>query len=162
MSNEIKVNLKNLSDAEREQLMKLIEKANTPASKVWKPVEGETTYVIWANGCIHETRQLNMSLDALYYQGNVFATREEAKFESHRRKILKRWEDMSAESGEAENKWNDKNKHWYCYCEGSTIKTHWVLCHRSENTYYATRESLENAIAEIGEENVKKYILGVK
>lgn len=37
MENNITVNMENLSEKEREQLMKLIQKSNGSKGKVWKP-----------------------------------------------------------------------------------------------------------------------------
>lgn len=160
---EIKVNLENLSDAEQEQFMKLIEKANASASKVWKPKLWDVYYAIDPGGEITQiTYDTDYDEDVLS-MGNGFRTKAEAEFEVERRKILKRWRDLSIASGEAENKWNGKNNHWYCYCNTyyKTIGFDYLGSCNGENTYFASRESLENAIAEIGEENVKKYILRV-
>lgn len=44
--NNISVNLNNLSDEERQTLISLIEKANKPKSKVWKPEKNETFFFI--------------------------------------------------------------------------------------------------------------------
>ena len=47
MKSTITVNLNNLTDKEREQLLKLVSKSHTEKkSKVWKPNEGDTYYLI--------------------------------------------------------------------------------------------------------------------
>lgn len=162
--NEIKVNLENLSEDERELLMSLIEKANNSKSKVWKPVNDETYYYIDEVG-IGETKWSDSFYQDtfLYEIGNLFRTEDEAEEEIQRRKICKQWENLSIESGEADNPWNGENQHWVCYYSSyyDKVKTDCITSAKEANIYFTTHESLLNAIEAIGEENVRKYILRV-
>ena len=46
---EIKLNMENLTKEEREQLLKLVEKANRKESKVWKPKYNDKYYEQYAS-----------------------------------------------------------------------------------------------------------------
>lgn len=161
---EIKLNLENLTDAERKKLMWLVEKANKPKSEVWKPEYGKQYWYIGWAGYVQSGAWLNNSDQKdTYAIGNCFRTREEAEEEVTRRKMLKRWKDFSILSGEDDNPWDGTSKH-YCAClnEEDNVRVAYVMCVHDANTFFATRKACEEAVEELGEENVKKYILGVK
>lgn len=161
----IKLDMENLSNEEREQLIALIEKANKPKSKVWKPEIGEHYYIVCSDGTITITPYTDSSYQKdVYNFGNMFPSLEEAKEESECRKILTKWKRLSIESGENENEWNGVNTHWFCYYHYSNGKIYtdaYTTC-KYASTYFSTEKSLLDAIAEIGEDNVKKYILDIK
>ena len=70
---EIKVNLENLTDAEREQLLSIIEKANKPKNKVWKPKYGEYYWYINEFGYIYRTHNTNSNFDEWHIaSGNYY------------------------------------------------------------------------------------------
>ena len=163
---EIKLNLENLTDAEREQLMDLVEKANKSKSKVWKPERGDKYWCIGWAGAVLSDKWLNKIDDKEAYAiGNCFRTEEEIKEEITRRKMLKRWKDLSIESGEDDNPWDGNSLHWYAYLDyfhGECLACFGSKYDRYDITYFPTRKACEEAIKELGKENVKKYILGVK
>ena len=105
MNETITVNMENLTDTEREQLMNLVKKASNEEkkSKVWKPKIGESYYDLGAT-CL--TWRDDSSDNYLYSIGEVFKTAEEADEEEKRRKILNQWKRLSVEAGEEENEWN--------------------------------------------------------
>ena len=164
MENTISIRMENLSDTEREQLMKLVEKANNNLkSGIWKPQEGESVYICFGNGTIYQDLYSCNYRDYLEY-GLLFQTREEAEFEVRRRKILKHWKDLSIESGEEENPWDGENQHWVAtydyYSRDVVCDAHMVF--RTSDIYFSSKMKIISAIEEIGEENVKKYILNIK
>lgn len=55
MENNISVNLENLSEKEREQLMKLIKKSNKPKSKILKPEYNEIYFFISEYGDVRNS-----------------------------------------------------------------------------------------------------------
>lgn len=158
----ISVNLENLSEQERESLMKLIEKANKPKSKVWKPKTGERYWSISMEGAILSYVWDNNYFDnKLYDVDNVFRE-EEAREEVIRRKMLKRWKDLSIESGEDGNPWDGNSFHWYAYLDEDNVRISCLDSTHDANIFFQTREACEAAIGELGKDNVKKYILGIK
>ena len=163
----ISLNLENLNDDERKLLMSLVEKGNKPTNKVWKPATGQMTYVITADNNVDDLRyndSHNYDHEA-YEIGNIFPTKEAAKEEAKRREILKRWKDLSIESGEEEKLWDNKHMHYavyYSYGRKQVDITYHSHYRFESTTYFATEASLNAAIKEIGAENVKKYILNIK
>lgn len=162
--NEIKLNLENLSDAEREQLMALVGKANKQKSKVWKPEYGDVYHLIGL-GCSGDIGKLTWYNDEsdieAYELGNVFRTEEEAKEEITRRKILTKWKRLSIESGENENPWDREHGHYTVYFSKDRVLIQCIVANKMSTTYFASKRSIIHAISEIGENNVKKYILEV-
>ena len=166
----INVNLENLNEEERKLLMSLVEKGNaprpTPKSKVWKPKDGEKIYLMRPNGtiCSAVYHCIETCGDRIYDLGNLFPTEEAVKEEAKRRQILKRWKDLSIESGETENHWDCKSQHWFISCRVSSKQiTYYSTAYEYyEGVFFASKESAEAAVKEIGEDNVKKYILNIK
>lgn len=164
MSN-LTIDLQNLSSSDKKILMEIIERSNAPEREAWKPKTGDVYYLLSTDGGIAKNTVYSLYDERAYAMGNAFPTREEAEFERERRKFLKKWKDLSNESGEAKNEWDGKNRHWFCHyyvTENKIINDDCICCYKDECTYFATKESLERAIIALGEENVKRYILGVK
>lgn len=161
---KIKVNLKNLTDDERLQLMYLIEKANNPKSKVWKPENGDDCFFLAGDGSVNKCSYGEYNFNKEYYKhGNVFKSEEDAKEEAKRRMVLTQWQRLSVESGEDEHPWNGKEYHFYCYYkyDSKEISYYWDIGEKRESVYFATSDSIINAVKEIGEDVVKKYVLCV-
>jgi hypothetical protein len=163
----ISIDLENLNDNERKLLMSLVEKGGKPKRKVWKPATGQMVYIITAENkvnvfCYNDRN----SYDRMAYEiGNLFPTKEAAEEAAKRRKILKRWKDMSIESGEEENPWDCERLHYEAYYSYSIKHVDIAYCRYykyESTTYFATENSIRDAIKEIGEENIKKYIFNVK
>lgn len=166
----ISINLENLNEEDRKLLMSLIEKGNTPKPtpkcNAWKPEDAETVYAILSNEeiFISTYNHLDSYLCKVYELGNLFSTQEAAKEDIKRRKILKRWKDLSVESGETENPWDCKSQHWFISCRVSSKQiTYYSTAYEYyEGVFFSSKESAEAAVNEIGEDNVKKYILNIK
>lgn len=159
----LNVNVENLTTEERETLMKLVEKSNKK-SKVWKPEYKETYWSIDSHQVFNSGWD-DCEVDNKRYEcGTCFKTEKEAEEELTRRKMLTKWKRLSVEAGEEENEWNGANIHRYPFFN---VVTRDIACnsntsHRHGDIYFPTEESLLAAIKELGEENVKKYILGVR
>ena len=162
----LNVNLENLTTEEREMLMKLVEKSQEKKSKVWKPTLGERFYVISTCGTLDcRTWQDDVPCTNLFEIGNVFPTLDAAEEEVTRRKMIAKWKRLSIESGEDENQWDNTNKHWsvcYNYRNNELDSGTNLHSYKYEETYFPTEDSLLVAIKELGEDNVKRYILGVR
>ena len=80
--NQITVNMENLSNEEREQLLKLVEKSNEQQPKKrWRAEDEEDYYFIDYCNKINTWKELNYKTDEdLYEIGNYFKTEEEAEF----------------------------------------------------------------------------------
>lgn len=162
---EIKLNMENLSKEEREQLLKLVEKANKKGSKIWKPEPGEAYYVIDDCGAIYKSvvgRAHDESIDEGRYSiGNCFNTQEEAEFALEKQKVIVELERFAKEN----------NKHSE-YCVSSLLvynrPKHKVECLQLVDRYYPTSLIFSDsqvgmdAIQTIGEDRLIKYYFGVK
>lgn len=161
----LNVNLENLTAEEREILTKLVEKSNEKQSKVWKPKDFDIYYRISDFGEVTQKNWYDIDDDKGAYEiNNVFHTYEEAEEELTRRKMLAKWKRLSIEAGEGENKWNGENDHWmigYSHSLSEVQTLRLIDCKYSE-VCFPTKKSLLAAIEEIGEDNVKRYILGVR
>lgn len=164
----LNVNLENLTNEEREALMKLVEKSQEKKSRVWKPSDCEL-YWSMDSSLVFNSRWYDCEIDKERYEcGNCFRTREEAEEELTRRQMLTKWKRLSIEAGEDENKWKHREngwpKHWYVFFDEfeKVINCGANDGYHSESTYFPSKQSLLAAISELGEENVKKYILGIK
>lgn len=161
----LNVNLENLTDTERKALMILVKKANGEKSKIWKPKYGDWVWYV-DTGEAKSTQWIECSnwREYLYSIGALFQTKEEAEFHSMQEIMLAKWKRMSIEAGEDENQWDSTHRHWHVVYDYYNHKLilNWVSSLRTSDVCFPTKESLESAISELGEKNVKKYILGIK
>lgn len=164
--NEIKVNFENLSQVERETLMKLVEKGSKPKSRVPHPTQQNKGYVVnvWSSSVTRGDVYMDEYLQRVDELGLWFPTREEAEEEITRLKMLTKWKHLSIEAGEADNPWDGKRWHWTVAWDSVDRSFYYQRygCTVYATTFFPTVKSLKAAIAELGEDNVKKYILGVK
>lgn len=133
-------------------------------NKKWKPQYGEKYYTISTRGTIDFDNFVaeNNTDAARLLLGNVFETEEEAKHMLEKIKIINQLQELS-------------NVSFYHNCEGkkyliiynSKLKeidytTHTCIRELPFNVYFATQKDCENAVKEIGEDNLKKYYFDVE
>lgn len=166
-NNNITVNMENLSQEERTTLLSLIEKANKPKNKVWKPEENEAYYYSYSDGHIEKATCDNGNMDKNRYAiGNCFKTKEEAEFALERQKVITELKRFAMEHNEKEIDWSNRcqNKH-FLYFNHDKNRTCISACTYSQYAqciYYTSIEIARAAIQEIGEERIKKYYFEVK
>lgn len=156
----ITVNLENLNTEEREMLLALIEKANKPQSKLWKPKTNETYYSIHCDGDIHEfTNWDKDSTDKTFAIGNCFRTREEAEFAVERLKVIQELREF-AES----NPMSPYDSKWCLYY--NTEKDIVSFCYNYHtlysDIYFTSKKNALKAIETVGADRIKKYYFGIK
>lgn len=165
MDNNITVNMENLSQEERSTLLSLIEKANKPKNKVWKPEKDETYYYLYSYGKIEEDTWDNANEDRIRYAiGNCFKTKEEAEFVLEKLKVITELKRYALEHNEGEINWNPGKRNFYIYYSYSINRTDidFTTCMRESTVYFTSREIAQAAIKEIGEERLRKYYFEVK
>ena len=131
-------------------------------NKKWKPENGDRYYFIdCMNSCDYYTYTNDEIDKAFLIIGNCFKSEEEAKHMVEKLKIINRLRELSNI-----NFGNDTSQ--LKYSIGYEIDTKKVYPNISRYTriipfevYFATKEDCENAINEIGEENLKKYYFDV-
>lgn len=169
MDNTITLNIENLSDDEREQFIKLVEKANKKENnKVWKPKNGEEYYYIYSDGTMDCLDWDNDSEDKnRYLLGNCFKTKEEVESAIEKLKVIAELKRFAEENNEREIDWNDWTQYKfsiYCsYLHDNDIQCKESHAHKYGNTVYFTSEKIAKAaIEKIGEDRLKKYYFEVK
>lgn len=168
----ITINIENLSQEERNTLLSLIERANKPKNKVWKPEECEKYYCGYSDGSVNHDifHHCNVTGDYVhenrYAMGNCFKTREEAEFAIEKLKVIAELKRFALEHNDKETGWNNRcqNK-YFLYFNHDKNRTCISACtyyQYAQCIYYTSIEIARAAIQEIGEERIKKYYFEVK
>ena len=163
---EIKLNIENLTESERKQLMELVEKGSKTESKAWKPKYGEMFWRVGGVDGPYSLRWANYDGDELLYSiGNCFKTKEEAEFAIERLKIraeLQRYADEHNEPIDWDN--NRQNKYGITYShEYKELKVWFTLGIKDAfQIYFTSEEIAKAAIKAVGEERIKKYLFEVE
>jgi len=166
---EIKLNIENLTKEERDQLLKLVEKANKKGS-VWKPQEREEYYFLDDRGFVHDWHWFTCIDSALRYNiGNCFKTKEEAEFALERHKVI-----VELERFAKENNNPDLPADVYLRCykiskhneDGTFENVIGIYANKVYGTFGTVAFSditiAENAVKTIGEDRLIKYYFGIK
>lgn len=166
MKNNITVNMENLSEEEREQLIKLIHKSNGFKSKMWKPKCGELFFYISGRGDIFSSIWINSYICSEYYSiGNCFKTKEEAEFALEKVRVETELRRFAEENNECEIDWTDEDQEKWCmhysYGDGDVYFTD-AYCHKRNDIYFSSKRIGSQAVNSIGEERLKKYYFGVE
>lgn len=157
------VNMENLSTEEREQLMKLIEKANNVEDKVWKPKKYDEYYIITGYGEIHSDTWHDSNHNELVYSiGNCFRTKEEAEFAVERLKVIAEMKRIAAKDDDVE--WDGYLCHYFVFYDErtSTLNIGTNSWCKYTFIYFASEERVQEAIDTIGEDRIKKYLFGIE
>ena len=162
----INVNLSNLSEEEKEQLIKLVKKANQKSKKRWRGEEDDHYYFISDCGEIQCDYEEKFDGDSYHYQsGNYFKTEEEAEFELNRRLVYQELKDYALEHNEGEIDWkNSKQEKWVISYDNQikcfTYLVRYVLSDIGQ-IYFSSRKIAQEAVKTIGKDRIKKYLFGV-
>lgn len=166
MENNITVNMENLSEEERKQLMKIIKKSNGCKRNLWKPNYGRKYFYINNCGRIMNSEWYDDRIDSEFYKiGNCFKTKEEAEFELERIKVKTELRRFSEENNEYEIDWKDKKQEkWVIFynCKEEIINPMYVYDFCICNICFTSEEIARQAIKSIGEERLKKYYFGIE
>lgn len=163
---EIKVNLDNLTNEERDTLLKLVEKGNKQVKR-WRGKKNDIYYSITGNGCSIDTVESETAYDDNYYRfGNYFKTIDEAIFAREKQYVYQKLKDYALEHNtrviDLDNYTKSK---WYMTYDVrcKIMRYHWTTSMYYMNQIYFTSEKIaRDAVEEIGEDNIKKYLFGVK
>lgn len=160
MENNITVNMENLSEEERNQLIKLIQKSNGSKGKVWKPESNETYFYISGCGVISSRIWINNNdTNNKYYGiGNCFKTKEEAEFALEKRRVEVELQRFAEENNECDT----GVRYFISYNLDSEITVDQIYGVRLKGIYFSSKEVAENAIWAIGKGRLKKYYLGIE
>ena len=159
----ITLNMENLSENEREQLMKLVKKANEQKnSNVWKPEINETYWYV-SDRKIDYYDYVNDPTDRfLYAIGNCFKSKEEAEFAFKRAKVIAELKRFAEENnGELDFKSATKRKYHIQYSTHvDAIFIDYIYNDVQNEIYFSSEQIARDAIKSIGEDRLKKYYFG--
>lgn len=166
MENNITVNMENLSEEEREQLMKIIKKSNGSKRNIWKPEYDEWYFYVSGYGIVGSNVWINDYIDNGYYEiGNCFKTEEEAKFALEKLKVETELRRFVEENNEYETDWEDDDQEKWCmhysYGDGDVYFTN-AYWHKRDDIYFSSKKIGAQAVNSIGKERLKKYYFEVE
>lgn len=162
---EIKVNLDNLTNEERETLLKLVEKGNKRVKR-WRSGKNGTYYSVSDCGGLTKDFDHMSDYDNQCYQfGNYFETIDEANFAREKQYVYQKLKDYALEHNTRVINLDDYTQpKWYMrYDIGCKfMRYQWTTSMYYMNQIYFTSEKIaRDAVEEIGEDNIKKYLFGV-
>ena len=145
-----------MDDGDEYDIDKLLNPSHEPKT-VWELENGDKywyldsfgsySYSDWSD-CVSRINQRN--------QGNVFLTKEEAEFEAKRREVV-------AKVRKYTRPFKNNCENWYPYwnCNSYLIGCCLDKEFKSAMDYFESNAQIESAINEVGEDDFKKYYLGV-
>lgn len=156
--------IKELEKQLAELKMAKVEEPQQP--KRWKPKNGQIYWLIDRYGDVSDTTWNADSYDTWQHlSGNCFETKKEAEEYKKQIEYTARYKNYIEEHSEPID-WCDTNQpKWYVRCSLLT-KSFYITYNEVEKhqgtIYASSKEIIKDAIKEIGEDNFKKYVLGVK
>lgn len=163
MENNITVNMENLSEEERGQLIRLIQKSNGSKGRAWKPDYRRKYFYVNECGGIMNSKWYDDSIDADRYEiGNCFQTKEAADFALEKLKVEAELRRFAEENNEREIDWTDEGQEkWFIYFYHDKIWLYQTYSAMRNDIYFLSKEIAKQAVDNIGEERLKKYYFRV-
>jgi len=154
--------IKELQD-ELEELKAAKIEAEQP--KRWKPQCGESYWLVDEFGTkVHYTFRNDRDDKWLYLTGNCFKTAKEAEEYKKQIEYTALYNYYIEEHSEPLD-WKSGQRKWYAELktDEESIEVNGVYTYKQQGVIYASSEEIIwDAIKKIGEDNFKKYVLGVK
>lgn len=157
---EIKKEIKQ-KQKQLEELRKIVSNLEEQLNKMsrWKPTINEPFYFCSSAGNIY--REVYYNHNDLIKIGNYFKTEKEARFEVERLKVIAElkeftfkpdWKDMTQDKYAIVYNQFQNQVEWRCNNN----------CIQRNDMHFETREDIEEAIQQVGEDRIKKYLFGVE
>lgn len=167
MNEQITIHLDNLTEEEREQFKKLLEKGNKE-SRVWKPKKIDQYYYIndFTDVCTDTWQEAGADYKR-FKIGNVYKTREEVCFALERAKVKAELKRYALEHNETlREKWDREGtyQHYSIVFDNEKKKiatTNAYFLQEESTTYFTSREIAYNAIKSVGKDRILKYLFDV-
>lgn len=150
--NDVEETLNNLK-AKVEELKKS-KNGFEPTPKDWEPKLGEKYYFVNIGLKSCETTFDDMSVDDVIIKYNrIFKTKEECQLYCDIKRAFR--------EASREFKYNSNNYYiWYDYLN-KNMKYGCLFSNQHKDIYFDSKETVQNLINKFGEENIKRYYLGV-
>ena len=138
------------------EIAKLLNKPYEPET-VWDLKDGDEYWWVISYGEVSKDTWNDYCTDyKRRNQGNAFLTKEEAKFEVKRREMVTRLRKHTRPFKVGGENWTPYWSH-----TRKSIDFNCVSEAQEAQLYFESKEKIKQAIAEVGEEDFKKYYLGV-
>ena len=172
MSNEsdkINISLSDMTDEDKKTLLGLIRKYSNKENKRWKPEYNDPYYYITGHGGINRCNScICDEIDNKRFNlRNCFKTKEEAKFELERRKIIAELQNYADEHNTTDIDWNNHNQGKYFIYYSYALNKLDISCTSFSKqavnvVYFTSREIAESAVKYVGKDRILKYIFGIE
>lgn len=172
MKENFEVDINKLTEEEKEKFLELIEKTKAetiskPIGKRWKGKKNDTYYSITSEGDLVDDVENESAYDDSCYQfGNYFKTIDEADFAREKHFIYQQLSDYALEHNTEAINWENFQQNKFCIAydyQDNDLFIDVMQITKYPNTVYFTSEKIaENAIKEIGEDNIKYYLFGIE
>ena len=140
------------------------EKIEVDEPKRWKPKDNETFWYVGYDGTVYNS-DFGFDYEWHYLTGNCFKTKKEAEEYKKQIEYTARYKNYIEEHSKPLD-WNTtaQYKYFASFVDHlDEISVNFVVTRKDQGTIYASSEHIIwDAIKEIGEDNFKKYVLGVK
>ena len=163
--------IKELKEEFQNKLNKLkMEKIEEPQSKRWKPKYKQMYYYVTTGGSVeygfwNDTPEGDFFDEWCYLTDNCFETKEETEEYKKQIEYTTHYKNYIEEHSNPLD-WDNTNQEKYyaeIKCDSGRIDIDYSLIWKTQGTIYASGEKIIwDAINEIGEDNFKKYVLGVE
>ena len=165
----ITLNMENLSEAERKQLLSLVEKSNKLERFCLDNMrDKEIFFFVGSAGDVWEKEFIssNQSDENKFLLGNAFPTREAAEFEVERRKVIHEIKEFIAKNDNGEIDWADRytKKYSLYYDTEHNLVSHGTteeVIATQKEFYSSSMKIINDMIETIGKERIKKYYFGI-
>ena len=165
----LNVNMENLTEEERNQLIALVKKSTEEKPKVWKPRDGEKYYYIKTNYPLLTIGSVNWGYNGcfdnlLYEIGNCYRTREETVFALEKLKVIAELKRFAQEHNEKID-WNNEDQrkyHLYYSYFSDSILISFAYYKKLNVISFTSGEIAQQAIKTIGADRLKKYYFEVE
>lgn len=145
-----------IENGERYEIDKLLNPPHEP-NTVWDLEDGEEYFVLNSDGSIGNLVWSKEPIDInIRNQGNMFLTKEDAEYEKKRREVFAKVKKYARPFRFGEPNWYAVVNHYDNHIDFSYVGV--VQC---AELYFESKEKIKQAIAEVGEDDFKKYYLGV-
>lgn len=126
------------------------------------PLAGDNYYFSYSDGEIGDKLYSPASPNDIdrVSMGNCFKTKEEAKFEIERLKVLQEMKKF-AEPKDSEWDGNDSHYYIYYYSLGEDVEIGWATACKSNDIYFKSEEDTKACLDAVGEDRIKKYYLRI-
>ena len=160
----LNVNMENLTEEERNQLLALVKKSTEEKPKVWKPKYGEVYYCLDLDGEIcSETWDGIKTEENMYIIGNCYRTEKEALFALEKQKVITELKRFAQERND-KIYWNNGSWKYYIAYDYTANKVIYMsaMTSKRNDIYFTSEEIAQQAIDIIGADRLKKYYFEVE